>query len=262
MRKILLLSIALLSSLFWLSCEESEEGCLDIFSDNYNFHAVSSCDSCCTYPALNLNLKLVYGDVSFRINRDTFPLDGDDSFSISKMEIVFSDFEFVGQQGVYEVLDSLESSDGFIRNDYVFYKTESSQKVGSFRWADTISRVNFKIGFVQDDMESIKPFSELNQNLLLDEALDSLYVDDTSTFLASRINIIMRDSTREITLVDPVENNALGFDVSLPIKAGELFILDCELDLQTLVSGVNSSLTNDEITTLFRVNLPNSLSIE
>jgi len=262
MRRILLLSSIALTALLYFSCEESEEGCLDIFSNNYNFHAVSSCDSCCTYPALNLDLQLIFGDTTFRLNRDTFPLNNDDSFSISKLEFILSDFSFTNSLNNYKVLDSLEAGDTYIKNDYAFYRTSGSQKIGSFRWADTIQSVTFRLGFVQEDIDKLKPFSELDQNLKLDEVLDSMYVADSNTYLASRINLIMRDSLREIRLIDPISNNILGFDVTLPIEAGQNFDINYELDIKELLTDVNPAQTNEEITELIKINFPNSFKVE
>lgn len=262
MRRILQLSGCLLLALIYFSCEDSEEGCIDIFSNNFNFHAVTSCDSCCTYPAATFNFSLIHGDTTFNLNRDTFLLPTEDSFSISKLEIVFSDFEFIGDSDSYTVRDTVRNNSNTIKNDFVFFKTSASRTIGRTRFEDTIRTINFRVGFDQTEIERIKPFADIDQNIHLDEVLDSLYVVVDDKYLASRINILLKDSIRTLVLEDPVINNLVSFDVSIPIAAGIVWSIDCNLDVEILVRELTASMTNEEITEKLNAALTSALSLE
>jgi len=261
MRPSLLLSFFIL--IFCLiSCEESEEGCLDFFANNYNFDAVTSCDSCCTYPLVNFDFELIFNDEVFNINRDTFFISGEDTIVLKRLEIVFSDFEFVGDAGTYVTRDTLQTSLAPVRDDFVFYKTSASKSIGRTRFADTIRTVNCRLGFDQDLLSMIKPFSGLDQSAKIDEALDSLYSEDTNFYLSSRINFQLFDSIRQIEIVDPFPDNMLSYDVFIPVNAGVTWTIDAQIDILKLLSGINATLTNEEITAVLSQNLSAAVSIE
>jgi len=262
MKRILQLSFLSIITFSFFSCEDTDQGCLDIFSNNYSFNAVNSCDSCCTYPSASFDFNLIHGDTTFRLNRDTFLLPTLDSFSITKLEIVFSDFQFDGDTESYIVRDTIEGNGNVIKNDFVFYKTATSQSIGQTRFEDTIRMVRFRVGFDQSELETIKPFSEIDQSSNLDEALDTLYVSDPETYFAARINIRIKDSVRVITLEDPVENNLPVFDVAIPVKAGISWEMICNLDIEKLVARLNAEMTNEEIELEFKTTLTSALSFE
>ncbi len=55
------------------SCNQAEEGCLDIFAANYNVDADRPCPDCCTYPSNRVDIqhKVVNGDEAPNLEFDT-----------------------------------------------------------------------------------------------------------------------------------------------------------------------------------------------
>lgn len=261
MHKIILLSLLSLI-IVYSSCEESGEGCLDFFSSNYDFQAVSSCDSCCTYPTSSLNLDIAYSEEDFRFSLDTFFTEAGDTLILHNIELLLSEFEFLGDNGEYTVRDTIVNSAINIKDDFIFIKSGGLKTIGPTRFTDTIRSFNVTLGFNNDNINLLKPFSNLDQSGTLDEALDSLYVNETDTYFAGKFQVQIFDSIREVEIPNDLMNKNLNFDVLVPVQPGVAWSPDLKFDIKLLLNGLNKNMSNEEVSTTLTQNLAGSFYVE
>lgn len=240
------------------SCEESEDGCLDLLSNNFGFQAVNECDSCCTYPVFSLSLTLKNDSLDFSLN-DTIVKNNVDSIVLQRFELLFSDFTFVGDNGEYKIIDTIVVAQNGVIDDYAYIRGERTLQIGSTRFSDTINVVEFNFGFDPVFAESLKPFSQIDSDSKLDEALDSLYLEDKSQYLFGRMFYSLAQDTSEIALLSRTK---LDFSIeNILISPGEDWNLDIEVDINSLFNGFESNMDSMEVSTTIDSNFLSSFNI-
>ncbi|MEL6719310.1 MAG: hypothetical protein AAFP82_11385, partial [Bacteroidota bacterium] len=93
-------------ALFFQSCYENMEGCLDVNATNFDVAADRECEDCCTYPLLRLAVQHVYTakvlekDTLVRFNLDKpYTLDSINFFSLTDLRYYISEIKLVRENG-------------------------------------------------------------------------------------------------------------------------------------------------------------------
>lgn len=96
--------IGALSMIF--ACTTREQGCLDIYASNFELSAEKECDDCCLYPALNVSLSQLWGDVNLDVMEPVVDMDGD-SFMIVDLKYFLSSWVLYGVNDDQYTVDSV-----------------------------------------------------------------------------------------------------------------------------------------------------------
>lgn len=260
-RKIVILSI--LSIFVFFSCEENEEGCLDLLSDNFNFNAVTECDSCCTYPSAILNFRVDYDTFLSRALLDTFFLDNmaQDTLFLDDIQLSIGAFTFTTPADPYQVLDSLAVNGTFIRDDYILLQTPTVVNIGDVRYAGQTDNVEFDIGIDQATVDAWGFLDNIDQASRLDRLLDSMYVESINEVAMMRLSLQVGDSIRQLSITSP---NRLFFNrvIDKFNEPSEDLSFNLRVDMKILTEGLDSQLSNEEMEALIADKIEDSIRLE
>lgn len=255
--RIILLSLVIL---FYSSCEETVEGCLDLLAENYDFTAVDACQDCCTYPSLSMSLSLMNDTLSFDIG-DTLTMNQADSIVIDRFLLLFSEFRLTGLSSEYKVIDSVELRDSFIRDDFAFFDDEGTSVIGDTRFADFLEEFHITLGFSDLFSNLSNEFDNLDQDSRLDEALDSLFIGgDKYSMAAFTFKYTSWDSLHSYQL--PNTGETLMFNIGKEVSAGRDWRLEASIDLQQLFHAIEPELSDESIKEMLANNLSRSINIK
>lgn len=238
------------------SCEQTEEGCFDLLSNNYGFNAVSECDECCEYPDFKINLSVQNDSIS----NDTIILGIGDTLVFNNIELLLSEILIQGAKENYTILDSIEVNGQYIKDDYVYFTRLTTKTVGQTRFEDTIQSLNLHLGFNESNVTTYQPFENIDISSELDSSLDSLYNIDDGIFYFSRIEIELQDSVRNLNLSNL--DLELNFDVDQFVGAGSDWTISFIIDINKLYQGLTSDMSNEMMAEVFKQNFVSSLTIE
>jgi len=253
--------IIVLASL--ISCEQAEEGCLNINAENFNVNAVSSCDSCCVLPQVNFKLFFTIDtngvEGSFAFNRD-YLLENGDTFQINSLQLSFSDFVFKTAGAGVEVEDSIMNLLPRAKDDYIVIENSASiRPIGRLDFVPSVDSIEFELGFDDNFVEAFQPFENIATNSQLFALSQELYVDTTDILYEARFNIELEDSIRLIE-IEEIENPRVTFSYDLDLLRGISFTAEFDLNIDSLITGIKATDTNEMIVETIRSNLSNSIS--
>ncbi len=257
--------LTLISSLFislvFIACQETEEGCLDLLSNNYNFQAVTECDSCCTYPSAILNFRVDYDTFLSRALIDTFFLDNGDSLILHDIQLAIGEFIFRGEDGPYRILEDLQVGSASIKDDYVRATLQIAYTIGSVRYTGDTDMISFSVGIDAAEVSTYGALDLIDQASQLDNLLDSMYVSDREEVAMLRMNLQLGDSIRQLTMSSQ-EALDLNYSVDKSNDIGEDVSYTLRLDLESLSDGLSSTLSNEEIESIIINRIADSITIE
>lgn len=153
MKKILILFLV---PFFLNSCLEKSSGCLDPEAQNFAVEVDKSCDSCCLYPVLQVNIGAIWGDETTKFSYQKTWADATGRpFTIDTVAFYLSDFQLfnsaTGDSAV--IMDSLrmrvfpDSLGEFVRRNIALVRpTNETYNVGTLLAKGDFDRLRFKIG--------------------------------------------------------------------------------------------------------------------
>lgn len=237
--------MALIGILILNSCEESVQGCLDLRAGNYDVRAVSSCEDCCVYPIISLDVDFVDQDtVSFSFGTK-YEL-GDDSISITDFFLAFSEFEFYENGTQYQALDSLPEMPE-LKDDYLFIEDNSSRKsIGESKFLITLDSVSMRIGYDIASIRRLGDPSTITDDTKLSTMLGRLYVDTTETYLQAKMSLEIGDSLRLLDFQE-IPKPRLGFPEMQELSVGEAWSVELKMNMLKLLEGIKAADTNEEL---------------
>ena len=243
------------------ACQETEEGCLDLLSTNYNFIAVSECNACCTYPNVTVNFRVDYGTFLSQALIDTFFLENRDSLILHDIQLSIGNFSYGAPDGPYRVLDSLQVGNNFIRDDYVLARLIIPYTIGQVRYAGETNMINFSVGIDADVVSTWGALDNIDQDSGLDNLLDSMYIAETQEVAMLRLRLQLEDSIRHLTITAPDAMN-LSYPIDKKTELGENLIINLRVDLQVLTEGITSDMTNEQLEAIIIDKLASGIAIE
>lgn len=226
-----------LSVLFWSSCAEKEQGCLDINAANYDVTADESCctpnieDCCCTYPTLTLTVQHKLGKDSLNNNADfafnriqTVEVDSSHFFIVNDIRFYISNLQLIATDGTsVGVTDSMtidvvngenNLEVATVENNFSLIKrTQTDYTIGNYIGINTFDSIRFNIG-IQEPTNHLLLESLPENHVLNGSDADSLYIDIEEGFVFNKMSI-QKDTFAE-TLATELNINDLS-TTTLPL---------------------------------------------
>lgn len=143
----LLIGILMLSIGF-NSCYEPSDGCLDLLASNYDVSADDGCDECCTYPTVNLVMKHLWSDTTFRFG-DTLIDQFGDQFVLLDQKMMLSKFNYQSNNfdKVGTLTFTIDGEEQIFENDFtLIIKNQTSVSVNNYRAEGMIDGYSFQFG--------------------------------------------------------------------------------------------------------------------
>ena len=259
MKAIILLSFL---SFLLISCEETREACLDYYASNYDFGAVSGCDSCCQYPKVNLNFNLEIDYQNFSFN-NTYHLSGNDSITIKNCQILFSNFLFFSSDSNYRILDEVGNNDVSIIDDFYLFRSDrlSINNIGHSNFETDLNLLEFDLGVDKVKLEALKPFNLLEDDSHLNVVVDSMYNSTTSEFSIFKIDFEIYEQIQSFDIIN-LNQSHFKFDISKVVIPGKDWDITLKLNFTTLFSGVNSSMSGEEMESMIINNISKAITLK
>ncbi len=263
--------IFLCSVLLISSCETNTDGCLNIFSNNYDVNASFECDSCCIFPDYAIELSMIYDTFPGSLNnRQFYPIDDMGNFiQIQRIQFALSDFKVYAIDSIIESIDTVIGLSTTLKDDFIVLEkdssvTRTSRIIGKTDREFYIDSVSFQLGY---NIDNISPIIESNllrtgSNLYSMLLLDSMYVDSINTFYEGRVELLFPDSTFHKIEINEFQDQRYSFDINRRLPRGIDWDISIQLDAKNLVSGIDSTSTEAEINELIKLNLPLSIMLQ
>ncbi|MBT8189636.1 MAG: hypothetical protein HKN67_12370 [Saprospiraceae bacterium] len=256
----ILLGLSLCAIFIW-SCEESREACLDLNASNFDFGAVSACDSCCTYPVFSLPVTLNYDSLTFDFD-SSYVLSQGDTLSLTSFQFVLSDFQLVGTDSVYRIRNSLGSEESKVFDDFYLVRSNrlSSKTIGNTDFVDDIKQLNFSLGLDPDEVAQLKPYEFLDDDTNLSLVIDSLYNSDIDSFNIFEIKFNLNSIPYEFDWTSD-EIHEFTFKTARFLIPGDSWSIDLAIDIKELFYEISSVQSADLMSEKLLENFDNSMSV-
>lgn len=238
--------------LYFSSCYQSVEGCLDPFATNFNASADDDC--CCEYPRLSFNTDWKYDTISF--NENTI-LENElgQFFSIKRLDILISEISPSYENELFPLKDSItlqtfDDDTVSIENNLSYLSSSTTTTYsGKFHSYGTIDQIQFR-GGVQDQILNLFSISSDHnlsnaKTLIQRNDIDSIY---------SLYCVIHRDTIDSLpndTLTLPYYSNLGIANLSCIIEndLGNERIIPVLADLKKCFHSMDMNWNNQQMTT-------------
>lgn len=267
--------------LFFQSCYENIEGCLDVNATNFNVTADRECEDCCEYPLLRLAVQHLYTakvleeDTLVRFNLDEpYTLDSIDFFSLTDLRYYISDVKLVRPNGdTIGVEDRLEFVSIIGIDDTTYQETEDNfalidrsnitpRSLGTIRENGTFVGIQFNFGLSSFDQKVSPEFFESSHPLALGDS--SMYDLTEESYLITRFDLardtlsVENDTTTiEILANDFLERVELDFDFQVDVGFNTTIAL--QVDYRRWFDGIDiKNATVETIIDMLKANIRNT----
>ena len=226
-----LMMIACLSA-----CYQTQDGCLDILSSNYEVGADYECEDCCEYPSLVLRLLQVNGEESFSLG-DTIVNNLNIETRVLKIVYLLSGVAITldGEAAYVNEPIRVQSDQDtiWVRDDFVrVSRIKARYEVGELRERGAISALHFQLG-VPAEVDGGLFIDDDKNDLSTDP--DSLRLDDR-TYVVQRLYLGVGPELKDSIIVDVPAS--LGLEaVSIPMDTSFAAGKDKELELTVDYAG-------------------------
>lgn len=249
-------------ALLW-SCENTDPGCLDLNAENYDVFAVSECDSCCVYPAANINLAFTYiheGTTYDFTFATLYPYEGTDSIRISDFQLPLSQFTFYADGQNFKIIDTIQGQRPRVYDDYILKEKSSADiEIGKTLFVEELDSVSFYVGLDEGKTLALKPFEDVDQTSKFLDVIDEMYDDSIPQLFQARIDLKIADSLRQLELVN-IEAPNLGFGISESLRPGIEWTFPLTIDMRLVIDGIKSTDTNEVMAATISKNISKSFS--
>lgn len=213
----------------FVSCYESQEGCLDINAENFDIEADEACDDCCELPDLTVAIlhrrTLADSTESFRLDSNYIaPSHSDQVFRVSHLQFYLSDFQLVTTGG--EVVTTVDTTEAdwvdmsgdtlstFVKSNiaYINRSNSSEENMGSFSPKGVYEKIAFKFG-LEGENASIVPSSIGGSHPLRIQS-DSLNWTANDGYSFCRIELVRDTSNADsITVINITQPDVENFEL-------------------------------------------------
>lgn len=266
-----ILSFTILQS----SCNDDEEGCLDIQATNFDVSADIACNSCCTYPTLSFRINHVYDSITNDFVLDRTYLDAIDSpYLASAIQYYISDIQLVradgSEVGVTDILDLtfFDNTTASIEDNFSLMKksigTYTSANIGTISTNGNFTKIRFNVGVNSSANHAV--IAAMPDEHALSIQSESMHLDITEGYIFNKIQIVKDTTTNEtVTYEISGDNNLVNIELDYPInlESGYNLGLVVYLDYKKLFEGIDFQ-NDDEntIQTKIVTNTVNAFSVE
>lgn len=257
----ILLAISLCTIFIW-SCEESREACLDLNASNFDFGAVSPCDSCCEYPKFSLPVNLKYDTLDFDFD-SLYLLDLGDSLSLISFQFLLSDFQFISNDSIYKIRNKLRSGELQTIDDYYLVRSNrlSSSTIGNTDFVDDIKQLEFQLGLDATEVSQLKPYEFIDSDSNLSLVIDSLYDSARDAFNILEIQFQL-DTTKYELSWSSDSGQEFSFKSVSFLLPGENWSVDLDIDIKVLFSEISGTQSPEMMSAKLLENFNDALSVK
>lgn len=211
--------------LFFGSCYEKKEGCLEVLASNFDLEADINCcenenDCCCEYPVLTLSIKQQYGAGNLSTTQ-TYLTNHDQPFQLERIKFFISDVRLTDGMNTYTVDDSLlvlarDGQSSFEPDDITLIGSNLfSVRLGTLSRPGTYTRLEFTVGLTEPERSADRDQFDSEHPLAQDELRDTI----NNQWLIYDVGWIPDTLTGEVThLTLPADTS---IPVSLPIDVSK-----------------------------------------
>lgn len=215
------------------SCYSNIEGCLDPESTNYGIEADVSCEDCCEYPILQLNIFHNNGEETFNLG-DTIKNNFDQEVILLGYVYLLSDFYVNTEDGfAHEVEDTINVSklDGveWVKEDVIRVKrSKFSYDIGTTTFKGDVSTISFRTGILED-LNSFEIITPNSGNSLTTDP-DTLLQTNPRQYVTQRILAVPGPEFNDTLVYDVVNSEGINF-INIPVEYTSSRGLDKELEI-------------------------------
>jgi hypothetical protein len=189
--------------LFFASCFEPTQGCLDLAAVNFDASADKDCEEAgcaCVYPKLQVTVDQRYDSLAYRRDSVYIGTNGQ-RFRIHDVAFYLSDFQLFKNAAPFSVSDTLglrafsafgnDTLRRVFRNDFQLVRLETqTYAVGDFRESGIFSEVNIRFGLDSDANRVVPRLAPANHPLSIQA--DSLWEGKNRGFVFLKV-VVGRD---------------------------------------------------------------------
>ena len=263
--KKLSLPLALMAILL-VGCYENEEGCQDIFADNFEGAADIPCEDCCTYPDLTLSIQHVLDTFVYSASRKVNNGLGD-SFLIIQAGLLLQNVALAQDAGAlasttqrnFQLLDgsTLTATDDFV----LARTTTSTYTLGSHMGQGGVNSISLDFG-LSAEQEQIDPTALPDAHPLSAESGFRYQ----GSYISGYADVLYDTITMDTVRYRLPAQLGLTFqqDTAFDIGYGENASLRLKIDYQKWMEGINFVLNGQDEAAVIQAivnNLPNSISL-
>lgn len=246
----------LLSIILFTRCEESEPGCLDKNAENFDVQAIDACDTCCILPQVRLDMDLMFDTLPVSLGVDyAFGADAD-TFNLRSIVLPFSDFTFIGPEGMWVVEDTIRNFSPTAKDDYLIIENNGRQNIGFTSFLNAIKDVDMTLGYSEARLRNLQPFIDIHPTGRVLRLTRRLYADSTDVFTQMEMEIELADSVRSLLITEiPDQKLKLTYVDGLRPQQGMAWDVPVQLDMNRLLRGVDVTAPNEVIAETIGQNL-------
>ncbi|KXK39979.1 MAG: hypothetical protein J5I52_04645 [Saprospiraceae bacterium] len=241
--------------LFFTSCYERKEGCLDTYASDYDPSADDVCTECCHYPRLQLAITHLVGD-SVYSNSDTLVNQYGQRYIITDVRYYVSDFHLYQADQTYNVRELIgnESNKFYRPNDIkIIRSVDKSIDIGSIRAFGTFDSLRFTQGISRAFLDNT--FTDLPTNHVLSQTGRLKDADDNIAYMTVKYRMLDPiDSLVSIAITEPILHPFALKDSINTTRKSENIRCKIKVDYQVLFDDIDFSMTNASITQKMREN--------
>lgn len=242
------------------SCNDNEEGCLDIQATNFDVTADIACNGCCTYPTLSFRINHIYDSISNNFALNSTYLDAIDSpYLVSAIQYYISDLQLVradgSEVGVTDMLDLtfFDNTTASIEDNFALIKksigTYTSANIGTINTEGNFSKIRFNVGVNSSANHAV--INAMPSGHALSIQTESMHLDITEGYIFNKIQIVKDTTTNEVTTYEiSGDNNLVSVELDYPISLNSGFDLGLVvyLNYKKLFEGIDFQ--NDDDNTI------------
>ncbi len=244
------------------ACQKKVEGCLDAEAQNFQVDADRSCDSCCVYPKLQLDVAPASPFDSLRKDARGVP------FRLRALTFYLSGIELLRADGsVFRVQDSVrmrvfpDSSSQFLRRDFALVKhSQFNFQVGSVVAKGEFSGLRFLVGLDDAQNRAIPKLAATGSALALQT--EKMWATPDSGYFFFKL-VLKKDTAaaaaESAILFEKTAGRAavvLYFSAPKTFKKVKTAAVTIIYDLNWLLEGLDFSKPDVELSAAIRAKLP------
>ena len=240
-------------------CIRDRPGCLDLIAENYDVFAFTECDSCCIYPSATLSAAFKYDTITPFSFTTKYKLSETDSVRVTAIQLSLSDFSFFENGTQLKIIDSLRNESPRIYDDFVLIQTASrSRTIGQTNYLRLIDSISFHAGLDSEVVDNLQPIETVDPDSRFSDLVGSMFVDTTDQLFQMRIDVELADSLREIE-IEQLPFQEIGWSTDIQLQAGTGWSIPIYIDIKSLLEGISSEDSNEQISATIAINLSNSI---
>lgn len=252
MHRILILYTGLLIAtiLVFASCYEHSEGCTDPQAENYDLDADKSCEDCCNYPSLVLEVEHRMG--SELIDTNFTWANGEDSIRIRSLNFYLSQFQ-LEEGSLYDSAKSIavisilpESATDHVYESINFPVAKvklgknDQYVLGEFKEADLYRKIRFDFGI--EERVNHANMDEIPSSNALYDNQDALYIGEEDGFFFLKMILEINGSEEKIIGISGDQNlETFTFDANFDFTEREDRVIKMSLAYEIWFENIDFS---------------------